>query len=47
MYKAIKVGLRYTLVRKQEASLYTKTSRNGSVELPSFSRVNQREGCIF
>ena len=47
MYKPVKVGLRYTLVRKQEASLYTRTSRNGSVELLAFLRVNQREGCIL
>ena len=47
MYKPVKVGLRYTLIRKQEASLHTKTSRNGSVELVSFSRINRKEGSIL
>ena len=47
IYKPVKLGLRYTLVRKQEAALYTRTSRNGCVELLSFSRVNRREGCIL
>ena len=36
-----------SLGRKQEASLYTRTSRNDRVELLSFSRINRREGCIL
>ena len=47
MYKSVKVGLRYTVIRNEKVSLHTNTSRKCRVESPSFSRVNLNAGCIL